>query len=205
VSPDSATFNQIVFQLSSLLTILDQRGILGWTNLVDYPVGAITQGSDGRMYQAILASGPATSVQDPISAPTYWTGFGGALATNAEARAFSSASTLISPLTLSEALKGPNQSLATNGYQRMPGGLIIQWGTTPSIATDGRTTITFPVAFPNACLSATSSPINNAGGGTFPDVTSSHVGLFTATTMQISLDSAGVSTNYTVSWIAIGW
>ncbi len=44
---------------------------------------------------------------------------------------------------------GAGQSLAANGWQRLPSGLIIQWGRT--IATGGNVAATFPVAFPNAC------------------------------------------------------
>jgi hypothetical protein len=39
-----------------------------------------------------------------------------------------------------------DSSLSSNGYQKLPSGLIIQWGT----ATDG--TITFPITFPNAAF-----------------------------------------------------
>ena len=39
---------------------------------------------------------------------------------------------------------GTNQSLATSGYQKLPGGLIIQWG----FATEGP--VTFPISFPTA-------------------------------------------------------
>jgi len=41
-------------------------------------------------------------------------------------------------------------SLATNGYQKLPGGLIIQWGQT-DVLTNDNTTITFPIPFPNQC------------------------------------------------------
>lgn len=69
---NSAEYNQIMYQLSTLLEILDKQGILGWTDQVDYVVPAYVVGSDGRIYQALQASGPATAAQDPISAPTYW-------------------------------------------------------------------------------------------------------------------------------------
>lgn len=42
-------------------------------------------------------------------------------------------------------------SLATNGYQKLPGGLIIQWGET-DVLTNDNTTITFPIPFPNQCF-----------------------------------------------------
>lgn len=43
------------------------------------------------------------------------------------------------------------QSLASSGYQKLAGGLIIQWGLSGAIG--GGVTVAFPVAFPNACLS----------------------------------------------------
>lgn len=45
---------------------------------------------------------------------------------------------------------GSNQSLATNGYQKLPGGLIVQWGYLSNSNSTG--TVTFPIAFPTACL-----------------------------------------------------
>jgi hypothetical protein len=41
------------------------------------------------------------------------------------------------------------QSFAANGWQRLPSGFIIQWGTFVNTAT-----VTFPIAFPNACFQA---------------------------------------------------
>jgi hypothetical protein len=42
-----------------------------------------------------------------------------------------------------------SQSLTQNGYKTFPGGLILQWGKTASLAPNVLTTITFPIAFPN--------------------------------------------------------
>lgn len=42
---------------------------------------------------------------------------------------------------------GANVSLATNGYQKLPGGLIIQWGSVLQSA--GVATYNFPLAFPS--------------------------------------------------------
>ncbi|MCG9064730.1 phage tail protein [Laribacter hongkongensis] len=46
------------------------------------------------------------------------------------------------------AFSGSNQLLADTGYQRLPGGLIVQWGSVPASATS----IVFPVVFPGAAL-----------------------------------------------------
>lgn len=61
---------------------------------------------------------------------------------------------LLTPSGLSTALKGGNQSLSTTGYQSLPGGLIIQWGTATAGAnnTEGPSN-TFPVAFPTSLVS----------------------------------------------------
>ncbi len=73
------------------------------------------------------------------------------LATAAEAQALASAVVALTPARLADAFKGANQSLAPNGYQRLPGGLIIQWGVlrVGNIGIDYFGTISFPIAFPN--------------------------------------------------------
>lgn len=57
---------------------------------------------------------------------------------------------------------GSNQSLGTNGYQKLPGGLIMQWGFSSST---GNTTVTFPTSFPNACLNVITTCTSTSGGG----------------------------------------
>lgn len=44
-------------------------------------------------------------------------------------------------------------SLAASGFQMFPSGLIIQWGTTTSSSSSAGVSTTFPIAFPNSCLS----------------------------------------------------
>lgn len=44
-----------------------------------------------------------------------------------------------------------NQSLTPNGYQKLPGGLIYQWGQHTN--TSNTDTVAFPIRFPTACLS----------------------------------------------------
>jgi hypothetical protein len=41
------------------------------------------------------------------------------------------------------------KSLGTNGYQKLPSGLIVQWGQTPASDGTGEAQATFPIAFPN--------------------------------------------------------
>lgn len=51
------------------------------------------------------------------------------------------------------------QSLTTNGYQKLPGGLILQWGFIDTITR----TVNFPIPFPTACLVATSGITGTSG------------------------------------------
>jgi hypothetical protein len=48
---------------------------------------------------------------------------------------------------------GSNQSVSSNGYQKLPGGLIMQWGTTPVVAPGVNQTVTFPISFTTSVFS----------------------------------------------------
>lgn len=50
------------------------------------------------------------------------------------------------------------RSLSAAGYQRLPGGLIIQWGGTGA-TTSGSVSVTFPITFPNGVLQVVASSI----------------------------------------------
>lgn len=89
-------------------------------------------------------------------------------------------------------------SLAASGYQKLPSGLIIQWGVTASIGTDASVTVTFPIAFPNACLCAVAQS-NLTPGGTGGAAISTRS--YTITTMLVGNDLTPAS----ATWIAIGY
>lgn len=73
------------------------------------------------------------------------------IATDAEARAFTP-NKAIDGAKLASAMTGANQSLSASGYQKLPGGLIVQWKKTGVIATNSHASVTFPIAFPNAFI-----------------------------------------------------
>ena len=60
--------------------------------------------------------------------------------------------------------QGGAQSLVTNGYKKLPGGLILQWGNNVTVGT--LITVTFPIAFPTGPLgvSATANRSGAVGG-----------------------------------------
>lgn len=70
------------------------------------------------------------------------------LATNEEAIAGTDFSRVISPATLAAAFVKQH---STSGFQKLPNGLIIQWGTALIANGTTGTAIVFPTAFPNAC------------------------------------------------------
>jgi len=87
-------------------------------------------------------------------------------------------------------------SLTPNGYQKLPSGLILQWGSLSG--TNGNTTITFPIAFPTACVSFTYC--TNLGGSVFYQSGASQGIVSLSTTSAVAW--MGGSTQY---WMAIGY
>lgn len=87
-------------------------------------------------------------------------------ASNAEAQAFTVTNKTITPATLAAAFQSANQSLSPNGFQKLPGGFIMQWATgASSTAVDAQQTITFPISCPNNVLFLlVGTKATNAGG-----------------------------------------
>lgn len=111
--------------------------------------------------------------------------------------------TLASEMALKAALvdfTGTNQSLSANGWQKLPGGLIIQWGTTAGVTSGGSITVTFPLAFPNKALSATLGFY--AAAAIAQQSFATNVGLGSSTT---TMTVYGIGNFQPVQWIAIGY
>ena len=60
-----------------MLAHINQRGIAAWDALTNYEAGGLSyvQGSDGKVYKSVAASGPSATVQNPTTdgTDTYWT------------------------------------------------------------------------------------------------------------------------------------
>jgi len=97
-----------------------------------------------------------------------------------------------------------NQSLTTNGYQKLPGGLILQWGRYVGTLDDTNTTINLPIPFPNALLNVTCSPYGNSNV-TGATTVSCHVNL-TGSLNSFTLYGNGIGDNPDgYYWQAIGY
>lgn len=91
------------------------------------------------------------------------------------------------------------RSLATSGYQKLPGGLIIQWGVTPLINANGQLAVALPVAFPTANLCA----VSMAEYSTAPDA-AYMVSIFGRTVTNMSFYNANTTTQIKATYIALG-
>lgn len=91
------------------------------------------------------------------------------------------------------ALGGFVKSLTTNGYAKLPGGLIIQWGL--SMASTAGVSVTWPLTWPHACLAAAET--DQTANCTPHAMTS-----FTTTGFVHYSTSATEEAAY---WIAVGW
>lgn len=90
-----------------------------------------------------------------------------------------------------------SSSLATNGYQRLPSGLIVQVAQV-SKSTSANVAVTWPIAFPNACL--------NAIPGWAGDVAATDgVSMFNPTTTGATLRSPFGAAGAAVAVWAFGW
>jgi hypothetical protein len=94
------------------------------------------------------------------------------LATAALAQGWADDTAALTAWSLSQAFKGANQMLAPAGYQKFPGGVILQW-CAYSQDTQGQN-FNFPIEFPNACLNviaqdnaAASASVHALACGTF--------------------------------------
>jgi hypothetical protein len=89
-------------------------------------------------------------------------------------------------------------SITTNGYQKLPGGLIMQWGTVAATQTGSGNAVidtNFPIAFPTACLSLQATTTGGAS------IDGEVVVSFNQTQFGIRNRNAVVS----ACWLALGY
>lgn len=207
---NSADFNQIMFLISSLLSIMDRKGILGWSQDVNYSEPALVFGSDGFVYKWIQASGPSLGgSRDPASSPSYWSiaplnGLG-----SPSEMAAGVATDKAPSIAAVMSIFGKRVFLE-NDFIRIPdvdGGFIFQFGIAniAITSTGGTATVTLPTAFPNFCRFV-------CGNYRFPGVVNDclvvNTSVVSNSQINISLDPSGAGTpptgTQTAFWIAGG-
>lgn len=95
-------------------------------------------------------------------------------------------------------LRDTGHYYSTNGYQKFSNGFILQWGYV-SVPGDSYTNVTFPMAFPNNCLSGQAS---HTGGGGY--VTDAIAGFQRLDRTKCRIHN-GLPWTATLSWFAIGY
>lgn len=91
-------------------------------------------------------------------------------------------------------------SFGTSGYQKLPNGFILQWGTSAVAATAGSSaTTTFPIAFPTACQSVILTPTQASL------VTQYSPGITVKSTTNFTYGSAGSGFASGCFYVAIGY
>jgi len=128
------------------------------------------------------------------------------IADAATAQGLTNTKKLITPDMLAKAFQGANQSLASSGYQKLPGGLIIQWGSASvslTANTNSSQTITFPIAFPNLALHGSVNGQGTATSASTPQHRYSveSLGLSSMNSVMIS----PITQSRTYYWFAIGY
>ena len=88
------------------------------------------------------------------------------------------------------------------GWQKLPGGLILQWGQSVSFGSEQNTLITFPVAFPGGMLMGYTTYANTTGD---PAAGSTYIGqVRTTSSTQMYLRNLGPSVAQ-YNWFVIGY
>lgn len=99
------------------------------------------------------------------------------------------------------AFVNPANSIGANGYQKLPSGLIIQWGITPTLTLNTNNAITFPLTFPTNCFTVVASVMGSQSAGT----STSFPNTFTASGFSFFMAAGSPATGaQTASWMAIG-
>jgi len=95
-----------------------------------------------------------------------------------------------------------NQSKTSNGYQKFPGGLIIQWGVdNVDIPGDGKRSYTFPIGFPTNCATVQVTIFGDQSR--IGD--DKHINLFTKSKTGFEVESMSESVIPGITWLAVGY
>lgn len=148
-----ASQSQSLLAVDIIASAFDATSIVfGDTNFHNPPATTSTLGVVELATDAeVLSGADASRVVTPatLSKRVATTGRTGLikLATSAEVAAGKDNTKAVTPLALLSAFQKSHED---SGYQRLPNGLIIQWGK-GLVARDGSTKLLFPVAFPKKC------------------------------------------------------
>lgn len=220
--PPHEYMNWLQNTFGSKLNHILKNGVASWNNETEYLAGSSVQ-HNGNVWlcKTTNTNSEPTDVNANwkriITVESLTTVLGGYVATTGDqtiagVKTFSSSPIVPTPTAGTQAVNkdyadlkvalsdftGANQSLASSGYQKLPGGLIIQWGGSGESPSNG-TPITFPITFPNAILRVISG-VNIVGTGGIT------LGVNSVTTSGFNTYVSGSNPGaYVIEYIAIGY
>jgi len=143
--PPHEYMNWLQNTFGSKLNHILKNGVASWNNTTQYLAGATVQ-HNGNVW---LCKATNTN-SEPTDVNANWK----------RIITVESLTTVLGGYVELASFIGTNQSKSSNGYQKLPSGLIIQWGVSTN-STQGESVsnvnITFPIAFPNQLLQITAS------------------------------------------------
>lgn len=194
--PPSQYFNAALYTATKLVAYLYQNGIAEWNATQEYKTNSISVGSNGSIYRSTIdnniGNNPTTDAVNWVNA--FDSSNFVKLTTNQSIAGIKTFASF--PITPSAAptsnyqvankkyvddnkgLQDTAHSFTTSGYQIFSNGFIIQWS---NITADG--TYSWPISFPNNCLSASATlkGVSGTATNTHNGITASKT-TFTATT-----------------------
>ncbi len=200
-APDTGTVNAYAITLTPAPLALAPGMMVAIDNIVASNTGASTLNVNGLGALPIQSAG-GVALQGGELVATY----GALLRLNHGGTAWTLLQTTGGSLPVKAATKSEHavnlgQFLAqftSSGYVKLPNGLILQWGFTPSLSTTADTTVVLPIAFPNNALQVIVSSGYTAGSGYVAYAAASFNGLTSFTTRS------GGTTGQGSAFFAIG-
>ncbi|WP_152546254.1 hypothetical protein [Bordetella bronchiseptica] len=204
IPPAGADFNGILNMLSAASRWSQAGG--GYTYnaafsaaIGGYPRGSVLDAAAGGGRWLNLVD---NNTNDPDSGGSNWVALGAGIASTSQAQDWVNDNVVLTPKKLVDAFGGPHQNISAQGFQKLPGGLILQVIYIPVFATTANTTvtqeITYPIAFPTFAqtvqvTAATTTPARVLCGYTAgaPGKVLIHVYSSDTTNVPISVFAAG--------------
>lgn len=209
VPPFGADFNGILNEITAITQWQQAGGMFVYdaafsSTIGGYPKGAVLQ-------KATLSGMWLSTVENNITNPD--TGGAGWISANVQSFNTRTGAVTLTSADVTTALTytpvNPNEFpnlLATNGYQKMPGGLIIQWGADNTVS--GTKTVTFPIPFLTAVASITASVAGASSAGSFGVIETGVITTSTCVFWSAQFGTAGsgpANSNYNFKWMAMGY
>lgn len=187
-----AEMNGILSEVTEGLGEMQLRGFAIW-QAID---GGWPAGAQVMVGEVVYVSDIDNNLTTPGAVGANWTRVATGVATTAQAQAQTDDTRSLTPRKLAEAFKGANQILGATGFQKLPGGLIMQWGNANAV--NGSVIVTFPIAFPTANFTGVTDTDAAAMCTAYRSVSKSQCEIYLH-------NPSGVGQNGTVRWIALGY